>query len=278
MLTTKQLKDIEILQKECERYDSLQLKLNWEMLRSRETDQLDFLKYENEELIAFLGVYSFGSTAELCGMVKPNERRKGYFNEMFNKAKETIKDQGFKKVLLNAPSSSDAAKTFLGKQGASYKFTEHQMHWQPQLLDASDGFVLRHATIEDIDMRVRLDIEAFGVPEEDARAMESRIDSDEDTDMLMIIVDDTTIGKVRVKREEGEAWIYGFSILPEYQGKGIGRNVLRKIVNEQNELGHSVHLEVETKNAHALKLYESVGFKAVHAQDYYEYQIKTDSK
>ena len=127
-------------------------------------------------------------------------------------------------------------------------------------------------------MRVRLDIEAFGVPEEDARAMESRIDSDEDTDMLMIIVDDNTIGKVRVKREEGEAWIYGFSILPEYQGKGIGRNVLRKVVNEQNELGHSVHLEVETKNAHALKLYESVGFKAVHAQDYYEYQIKTDSK
>jgi ribosomal protein S18 acetylase RimI-like enzyme len=278
MLTTKQLKDIEILQKECERYDSLQLKLNWEMLRSRETDQFDFLKYENEELIAFLGVYSFGSTAEVCGMVNPNERRKGYFNEMFNKAKETIKHQGFKKVLLNAPSSSDAAKTFLGKQGASYKFTEHQMQWQPQLLDPSDGFILRHATIEDIDMRVRLDIEAFGVPEEDARAMESRIDSDEDTDMLMIIVDDNTIGKVRVKREEGEAWIYGFSILPEYQGKGIGRNVLRKVVNEQNELGYSVHLEVETKNAHALKLYESVGFKAVHAQDYYEYQIKTDSK
>ena len=278
MLTTKQLNDIEILQKECERYDSLQLKLNWEMLRSRETDQLDFLKYENEELIAFLGVYSFGSTAEVCGMVKPSERRKGYFNEMFNKAKETIKHQGFKKVLLNAPASSDAAKTFLGKQGASYKFTEHQMHWQTQLLDASDGFVLRHATIEDIDMRVRLDIEAFGVPEEDARAMESRIDSDEDTDMLMIIVDDNTIGKIRVKREEGEAWIYGFSILPEYQGKGIGRNVLRKVVNEQNELGHSVHLEVETKNAYALKLYESVGFKAVHAQDYYEYQIKTDSK
>ncbi len=151
------------------------------------------------------------------------------------------------------------------------------MKWQPQLLEASDGFILRHATIEDLDMRIRLDIEAFGVPEEDARAMESRIDSDEDTDMLMIIVDDNTIGKVRVKREDGEAWIYGFSILPEYQGKGIGRNVLRKVVKEQSELGHSIHLEVETKNAHALKLYESVGFKAVHAQDYYDYQMDSNS-
>ena len=278
MLTPTQLKEIETLQKECEKYDRLQLKLNWEMLRSRETTQFDFLKYENEELIAFLGVYAFGSTAEVCGMVKPSERRKGHFNELFNRAKVTMKHQGFKNVLLNAPATSNAAKAFVNTVGAIYKFTEHQMHWQTQSLDDSDGFTLRHATIRDADMRVKLDVEAFGVPEEDARAMESRIDSDEDTDMLMIAVEDKTIGKVRVKREDGESWIYGFCILPEYQGKGIGRKVLREVVKGQSELGYSVHLEVETKNAHALKLYESVGFKAVHAQDYYAYQMKTDSQ
>ena len=278
MLTTKQLQDIETLQKECERHDNLQLKLNWEMLRNRETDQFDFFAYDNEILIAFLGVYAFGSTAEVCGMVKPSERRQGHFYELFSKAKVNLKHYGFKNILLNAPASSEAAKAFLNAEGAVFKFTEHQMYWQPQLLDASEGFTLRHATIDDIDMRVRLDIEAFGVPEEDAKVMESRIDSDEDTDMLMITMDDKTIGKIRVKREDGEAWIYGFCILPDYQGKGIGRKVLRKVVKDQSSLGHSVHLEVETKNEHALKLYESVGFKAIHAQDYYVYQIKTDSK
>lgn len=278
MLTTKQLKEIEILQKECEKNDSLQLKLNWEMLRNRETDQFDFLKYDNEELIAFLGVYAFGSTAEVCGMVKPSERRKGHFKELFNRAKVTMKHHGFKNVLLNAPASSDAGKAFLKTVGANYKFTEHQMQWLPQSLDDSAGFTLRHATIGDTEMRVKLDVEAFGVPEEDARAMESRIDSDEDTDMFMIALEDKTIGKVRVKREDGEAWIYGFCILPEYQGKGIGRKVLSEVVKGQSELGYSVHLEVETKNAHALKLYESVGFKAVHAQDYYVYQMETDSQ
>ncbi|MFC6040999.1 GNAT family N-acetyltransferase [Paenisporosarcina macmurdoensis] len=278
MLTTKQLQDIETLQKECERHDNLQLKLNWEMLRNRETDQLDFLTYDNEELIAFLGVYAFGSTAEVCGMVKPSERRQGHFYELFSKAKVDLKLHGFKNILLNAPASSEAAKAFLNAEGAIYKFTEHQMYWQPQLLEASEGFTLRHATSNDIDMRVRLDIEAFGVSEEDAKVMESRIESDEDTDMFMITMDDKTIGKIRVKREDGEAWIYGFCILPDYQGKGIGSKVLRKVVKDQSSLGHSVHLEVETKNEHALKLYESVGFKAIHAQDYYVYQIKTDSK
>jgi len=43
MFSTQQLKDIEQLQKECENHDHLQLKLNWEMLKKRESNQLDFL-------------------------------------------------------------------------------------------------------------------------------------------------------------------------------------------------------------------------------------------
>ncbi|WP_019415706.1 GNAT family N-acetyltransferase [Paenisporosarcina sp. TG20] len=129
MLTAKQLVDIEKLQKECEAHDKFQLKLNWEMLRNRGTDQFDFLLYEKEELIAFIGIYEFGSTAEVCGMVKPNERRKGYFTELFNKAKLSMANHSFKRILLNAPATSDAAKGFLATQGASYKNSEHQMHW-----------------------------------------------------------------------------------------------------------------------------------------------------
>lgn len=274
MLNTQQLQDIERLQKECEVHDHLQLKLNWEMLRKRESNKLDFLHYENDELVAFLGLYTFGFTVEVCGMVKPIERRKGHFHRLFEQGMETVKQNGYKKILLNAPASSDAAKAFLNKHGADYAISEHQMEWQERSLEEADGFTLRQATADDLDMRVRLDMEAFGVAEEDAIAMESRINGDEDTDMLMIEVNKETIGKIRVKRENGQAWIYGFSILAEQQGKGIGKKVLRRVIKEQTSAGHSVHLEVETKNDHALGLYESVGFKAVHAQDYYTYQIK----
>jgi len=272
MLTTRQLQDIENLQKEVEAYDDLQMKLNWEMLRTRDSNQLDFFHYEGEELIAFIGVYAFGSTAEVTGMVKPGERRKGHFMQLFKEAMAIAKQNGFKRILLNAPASSAAAKVFLANQGANYGFSEHQMQWQPRELEEMEGIILLQATVEDKDMRVRLDMEAFALAEEDARAMNSRVDGEEDTDMLMIVVNEEVVGKIRVKREEGEAWIYGFAILPEQQGKGIGRRVLRKVVKQQSEAGHTVHLEVETKNAHALNLYESVGFKAVHAQDYYTYE------
>ena len=271
MLTTDQLKDIENLQKEVEVHDGLQLKLNWEMLTNRESDELDFLHYENDDLIAFIGIYAFGSTAEVTGMVKPGARRKGHFTRLFNNAMARVKRYGYKKVLLNAPSSSEGAKIFLKNQAATYGFTEHQMQWQPQSLEVSEGFSLRHATIDDLDMRVRLDVECFGVSQEDALSTESRIDGDVDTDMLMIEVKGETIGKIRVKREFGQSWIYGFSIFPEHQGRGVGSKVLRYVVKQQSKAGHSVHLEVETKNAHALNLYETVGFKVFHAQDYYIY-------
>jgi ribosomal protein S18 acetylase RimI-like enzyme len=272
MLEYRQLQDIENLQKEVEANDGLQLKLNWEMLRNRDSKQLDFFKYENGKLVAFLGVYAFGSTAEVTGMVKPSERRKGHFTQLFSAAVDVARKNGYKKILLNAPASSEAAKVFLSRHGASYGFTEHQMEWQPRELEEVEAITLRQATANDIDMRVRLDMEAFNLSEEDAIATNRRVDGDEDTDILMIIVDEETVGKIRVKREDGQAWIYGFSILPGNQGKGIGRRVLRKVVKQESEAGLSVHLEVETKNANALNLYQTVGFKAVHAQDYYTYK------
>ena len=273
MLTTKQLQDIEQLQKECEVHDHLQLKLNWEMLRKRESNQLDFFHYEKDILVAFFGLYPFGSTVEVCGMVKPSERRKGHFQRLFQQGMETIKQNGYKKILLNAPAGSDEAKAFLIKLGADYAFSEHQMEWQERSLEEGKGFILRPATSDDFDMRVRLSITAFGMDEEDAQTVENEINGDQDTDMFMIDVNEETVGKIRVSQYNKQAWIYGFCILPEQQGKGIGRKVLRRVVKDQSTAGLSVHLEVETKNDHALGLYESVGFKAVHSQDYYNYQL-----
>ena len=74
MLTSKQLKDIERLQLEVETHDYLELKLNWEMLQEQDREKLDFMHYEEDELVAFIGLYLFGSTVEVTGMVKPEGR------------------------------------------------------------------------------------------------------------------------------------------------------------------------------------------------------------
>jgi len=275
MRTLEELKAIKALQKEVEAHDHLEMKLNWEMLEDRESNEYDFLHYENDELVAFLGLYGFGSTVEVTGMVKPNSRREGHFTRLFDEVMSTVSKLGFTKILMNAPASSEAAKAFLQMKGAIYSFTEHQMQWQPVELPEATGFTLRPAEDRDRELRVQLDIKAFGLTREDSLATEGRITAEPDTDLWMIEVEGEPVGKVRVKREEGQAWIYGFAILPEHQGKGIGRNVLRRVVKDQSEGGYSVHLEVEATNAHALRLYESVGFKVHHAQDYYTYSLNS---
>ncbi|MFC5406044.1 GNAT family N-acetyltransferase [Cohnella soli] len=273
MLTKQQLTDIERLQEECERFDQIQLKLNGEMLRKRESDQLDYFYYENGALIAFLALYPFGSTVEVCGMVAPLERRKGHFQRLFRDAMAYVGQGGYNKILLNTPAGSVSGKAFLLEQGAQYAFSEYQMEWQIRPYEDVIGIRLRPAEPEDFEMRIRLNATAFGLSEEDSRAIESRLDIESDTSVYMIEEGGVTVGKIRVSCEEGQAWIYGFSILPDYQGRGIGRNVLRQVVRDQSGAGYSVHLEVETKNAQALGLYESVGFKVVHAQDYYRYSV-----
>ena len=272
MLNNAELEAIHTLQLLCEETDAIQLKLNWDSLRNRE-EKLDFFHYEDDVLVGFLGLYPYASTVEVCGMVSPTHRRKKVFSRLFEEAMELIKEKNYEKILLNTPAGSIAGKGFLSKIGAVYAFSESQMKWQPKELSVDSNFQLRPTTNDDYEIRVRLFVEGFGLPEEDVRELEKDVKNIENVDQFMIVTEDGPIGYLRVKRENQEAWISGFSILPEHRGKGIGRSVLRLVVKENAEKGYSVHLEVETKNEHALKLYESTGFYVVHAQDYYSYKV-----
>src|SRR5581483_9897896 len=70
-LTQDELVDIERLATICNTYDGLDLKLNWNILRSRPLDETnDFLYYEHGMLVGFLPLFSFSlREAEISGMV-----------------------------------------------------------------------------------------------------------------------------------------------------------------------------------------------------------------
>jgi len=270
MLSESQLIAIKQLQKECEKADGIQLKLNWEMLREREGRQMDFFLEEDGELVAYLALFGFGSTVEVCGMVKPRDRRKGYFTKLWEQTLAPIEQYGFQTVLLNTPSLSITAKEWLATQPYSYAFSEYQMRWSEQAIEASDEVLIRMAKKSDANLEVKLDVLAFGMDEEDARSHLERIKERKDEHFLMIEADNRTVGKIRINRMDGEAWVYGFAILPEFQGRGYGRKVLRNIVKSEHDAGNQIWLEVEAKNNRALGLYESVGFEKIQGQDYYK--------
>jgi ribosomal protein S18 acetylase RimI-like enzyme len=272
MISSKQLHEIEELQKECETGEAFQLKLNWDMLKNRNEKEIsNVFHYENGSLVGFLGIYNFGNKVELCGMVKPSHRRKGIFTNLFSDAIQKIEKQKITEILLNAPANSLSAKGFLQTVACEYSFSEYQMQWEKTELLSNNEITLRPSTENDLEDEIQLDVKCFGYDENDARDYNTMLKRNKNEGILIIEKDQKTVGKIRVSHNDGEAWIYGFCVFPEYQGKGIGRKVLTNIVLMENQKGYPIFLEVEAKNAHALGLYESCGFRSYHSQDYYKF-------
>jgi ribosomal protein S18 acetylase RimI-like enzyme len=269
LLTSKQLCDIKELQQACEAGRPYELKLNWDMLETRPENEIhDFFHYEDGRLVGFIGLYGFGNKVELCGMVHPDYRRKGIFTQLFSDAKKETEDRKYKKILLNAPTNSKSAQGFLQTISCSYSFSEHQMKWEGEEMVINEDVILRHSAPEDLELEIQLDVQCFGFEEDDARGYNEQIRL---VDEYYVIESNwMPVGKMRISHTNGEAWIYGFAILPEYQGKGIGKKALTNVVMKEHQEGFPVFLEVEAKNANALRLYESCGFKAYHSQDYYD--------
>jgi ribosomal protein S18 acetylase RimI-like enzyme len=271
MPNKNQLQEIKALQKQCEALENIELKLNWDMLRNRENNDDDFFHYEKGKLVGFLGLYGFGGSYELCGMVHPEARRKGIFTSLFKKATTSLKQRELSKLLVNAPASSPSAKGFLSSVSVEYDFSEYQMKWKEQPIEAgAQEVVLRSAGLEDYPYMVRLDVVCFNVPEKDAEAF-MEIGEKEDQIRYIIESNGERVGKIQVQRENGESYLFGFAVHPDFQGSGIGRAALAQTA--KIEAGHTkeIYLEVAVKNANALKLYESIGFVAYQTQDYYKY-------
>ncbi|MFP7296650.1 GNAT family N-acetyltransferase [Neobacillus niacini] len=277
MLTKEKINEIKMLQEICEKEGRFQLKLNYDMLENRSKNRKeDFFYYAEGKLIGFLGSYYFGNKVEVCGMVHPNHRRRGIFSKLLEESLEEAKKREVRTILLNAPTQSTSAKEFLKKIPCTLSMVEYQMKWvkSAALLVDDDSVSVRPSfSPEDWEAEIQLDVQCFGLNEKEARQYKAETkDLNSDT-RLIIDVDGKIAGKIRLSEMNGESWIYGFSVFPELQGKGIGRKALSKVVKMEDEKGLSIFLEVEAKNDHALKLYESCGFRSYHSQDYYRVNL-----
>lgn len=62
------------------------------------------------------------------------------------------------------------------------------------------------------------------------------------------------------KKGDDHVYLSGLAIDPRFQGRGIGREVLGKILEELKDVKR-IDLVVHPENSRALELYESFGFK-----------------
>ncbi|RUT48290.1 GNAT family N-acetyltransferase [Paenibacillus anaericanus] len=274
METTVNWEEVRQLQSLCEKHDGITLKLNWDILNIRpKGDKQDLTIYRDGTLVAFLGRYSFGSKLEICGMVHPDHRRQGIFSDVMRSALDDWAINNHAEILLNAPSNSNAAKAFLSTISCQFSCSEYQMKYNPTgdtLPPHLAKVYLRPSVDSDRELLIQLDVEGFGETPEEAATQYSEVSLQDNYSRYdMIIKDEKPVGKIRVIRDKGESWIYGFVISSAVRGQGIGSDTLRQVIDRERNEGYDVWLEVALSNPNAQKLYESAGFQILQVQDYY---------
>jgi GNAT superfamily N-acetyltransferase len=79
------------------------------------------------------------------------------------------------------------------------------------------------------------------------------------------------VGVVALEKSHDSLKLNQLFILPEYQGKGIGRFSMSVVMDEARELGLPIRLRVLKVNPRARSFYERLGFKAVGESDAHDH-------
>lgn len=91
-----------------------------------------------------------------------------------------------------------------------------------------------------------------------------------------ILYGQVLVGFIWVSMVPPEAEILNIAIEPSFQGKGLGKQLIRNTLLEMNHLGIlKVFLEVRETNVTALELYRSLGFKKTGVRKHYYLDLKT---
>lgn len=246
--------------------DGGRLKLEWNALRHRSgQDVEDVLWREGELLLGFLGIYSHGApTLELAGMVDPAARRRGIGAALLDAGQRLCRHREHNSVLLVVPRTSIPGRSLALRHGGTLEHSEHalQLLGEPADVPADPDITVRAASPADQQALREILRTGFGwEPPETA---------DSDPNTLVVERDGRPIGTARLHPEGDRAGIYGFTIHPDHQGHGIGRDVLHRLCRTARTGGATtIHLEVATDNDRALHLYTSLGFRPVITEDYY---------
>jgi len=295
-LDCKDYEMIHMLEIRCAQNDQITLKLELDYKLSDAqnrtadteiTDMNEFMYFNGEELIGYMGICSFGGISqplEITGMVHPLYRRQGVFTKLMEQVLAECKSRNAKKILALCDNNSISGQAFLKKAGAVYKFSEFEMYLNHKSYETLEnqppfGITFRKAVNADALEINRQNVIYFGSdPEEENKDFDDSgillPEEEEKRGMTIYIAEkeDRVIGKINLEvSDSGTGGIYGLGVLPEFRGKGYGRAILIYGVEKLKDANSTeVMLQVAAENERALNLYQSCGFQKTSVMDYYE--------
>lgn len=240
------------LEERCIQHDqtALKLELDYKLGVSVESskgvqDINEFLYYDGDVLIGYMGISSFGGPWEVNGMVDPDYRRQDVFRKLFELVMAEWKRRGTGGMLLLSNRNSEAGQNFIAGTGAAYKHSEYEMFLKKDAPVATpDGIVFRKATNTDAKEIARQNAIYFN-DEEEARSDDMTLSEEEEirSDDMVLSEEEEIRSEDMVLSEEKEISLEDM-ILPEEEEK---RGMTSYLVEKEGEIIGKVNLQLTSK-------------------------------
>jgi mycothiol synthase len=212
-------------------------------------------------------------------VVEPDGRGQGIGRRLIEAALEIERERGRPNVLMGVLPTDADGKAFLAATGFAYHSTLWDLGLPPEAVvapptwpagiearpfdqarDARTWIELFNAAFADHATPLQIPIESADLPPDPSYV-------DADTELLVEVASGELVGFCATQPErEGSlvaphAEIWTIGVRPDRQGRGLGRQLLRWGIERLRAIGvRDITLSVNSRNEHALSLYEREGF------------------
>lgn len=228
------------------------------------------LLFEEDILIGFGTLFHFYQDAvEICLMVHPKHRQKGIAHQLWTSLKASISTSAFvKRAIVTSP--HDSFTGLLQEKGFSRQHTEYDMACKPNPKLTKHASV-RKACPEDINALCRIDAACFDPDRPNPIFRLEKLMTTPNIHIFVLEEENQIKGQVHLIFEEEHMRLTDLSVLPEYQGQGLGKVLLDfGLLFAKTHNQNKISLSVAALNKQALTLYQNMGFKTYNAVDYFE--------
>lgn len=273
-LSEKVVNEVLNLERVCLNYDNLKGSLFLDpSLNFDQSIKSFFLFYHKGELISMLSMFiPTKQEAEISAYTLPKFRENGYFKALLSNAMEELRKFNIPDILFVCESPSIPGKKVLKALNAKYEHTEYFMRFNQASYVAKNSYRLLwlKAELKDLEKTILTSMRIFDDSYEDAKNLLEKCFESDTREQYLAVLNDEIIGIGSANLEGEDVSIFGLGLVPEYRGKGFGKELLHLIIDNLLQRGRSdITIEVNSENANALGLYQKTGFYIEVAYEYY---------
>lgn len=269
------LRSIKALVDHCHQQDGFRIKLYWNILQDRQTQEFnDLFYFLNGNLAGYLSLFTFETNeAEVSVVVHPKYRRLGIYKKLLAEAMLELEQRRIGNALCICPQGSFINQAYLKPFEPTYVFSQTEMKTtQIPTFEGLPEVSLRRAEPADLPLLAKLGAEGFGASFSETLQRFTENMREKNRKMWLLSTPDLeNIGKIHVRYDEDNtAFIHDLCILPDHRGKRYALAMILKTMQMlRQEAQKTFTLDVEADNQSALRLYELCGFKNISSYDFW---------